>query len=156
MANNTIRQNIIGYLYDLLKATADPVTGLALFNNVLKENLDDIDATQLPAVGMEEGEEEVIGEMYPCITKRLSIAVDFKFENKRGVDVYDEFNYYLGVLQNTLFVDRTMGSNGYDIQERGNAPQIMDRNDKRPGGVMYLEVYYKHRTADPYNIINQA
>lgn len=155
----TIRQRIIDNLFGYLENMTDPNTGTPVWNNILKENLDDIDALQLPAVGLEEGDETVTDVMFPCIMKTLRVFVEFRFENllnggEKGVDVYTKFNYYLGVLQSRLFNDKTLGGLAYDIQEVANTPRIADRTDPRPGGALIIDIRYKHNNTNPYDSLN--
>lgn len=154
MAAKTIRQQILAYLETLMKDMTDPETDDRVWNNVVKENLDDLDAVQLPALGIEEGDEEPTSVMNPCILKTLRVFIEFRFENKIGVDVYDQFNYYLGILQYRLLPDNTVGGFAYDIKEAGNSPRIVDRNDPRPGGVLILDIHYRHRRDNPYVAVN--
>lgn len=156
MPTYTIRQKIIQALYLVIATTVDPDTNAPVWNNILKENLDDISNEQLPAVGLSEGDEEVLDELYPSITKKLSVFIEFRFENKYGVDIYESFNYYLGVLQKILFTEKNLAGYSYDIQEVGNTPRIVDRNDELPGGVIMIDIYYKHINGNPFASIYGA
>jgi hypothetical protein len=148
----TIRQQVLDALFEQLKTARDPSTGEPVFNRVAKEDLDILEAQEFPAAGIEEGEEEVAEDAWPCVRKRLTVFVEFRFHNKRGVDVFDDFNYYLGIVQKTLLY-RTE-SNGLlladAISEAGSVPRIADRSDNRPGGCLVLSVQYRHVTHDPY------
>jgi hypothetical protein len=149
----TVRQRIIGELYDRLANCRDPTTGNLVFNKVVKEDLDETSAQELPIVGFEESEETQAEYLYPFVRKQLSISVEYRFANKKGVDVYDEFNYYLGVLQKTLLtVQNGTGAWAYaeDVSEVGNTPRIVSRNDNRPGGCLVLLIKYRHYNGDPY------
>lgn len=153
MASKTVRQNIIDSLYTIVSEMVDPEDLTSIWNNYLKDNLDDIDYAQLPAVGIEEGDEEVEAMMWPCVQKVLKVYIHFKFSVKEGLDVYNTFNYYLGIMQYHLFKDLTVGGYAYNIKEVGNAPEIIDYNDNLPGGVLMVEIYYKHRHDDPYTAL---
>jgi hypothetical protein len=155
-AAKTIRQQLIDALYAKIGECKDPDNADGLvWNLVTRNNLDDVEVTQMPAVGIEEGEEEVFDQMWPVLHKRLPVFIEFRFQNEYGVDVYDKFNYYLGVLQRTLLPEKNLGGIAYDLQERGNAPRIVDKNDNFPGGVLILELLYKVRNDDPYTKLNK-
>jgi hypothetical protein len=148
----TVRQQILDALFEQLKNARDPVTQESAFNKVVKEDLDIVDVSQFPIAGMEEGEEDVIEDAWPCVRKRLTIFVEFRFQNRIGIDVFDDFNYYLGIVQKTLLYRSE--SNGLlladAISEAGSVPRIVDRNDNRPGGCLVLSLQYRHVTHDPY------
>lgn len=153
MALKTVRQNIIDSLYSRMDNMTDPETGEVIWNSVLKDDLEGVEFTQLPALGLYEGDEDTTDVMWPCLLKTLRVFIEFKFGNDIGIDVYDRFNYYLGVLQKTLLVDKNVGGYAYDIQEAGNTPRIVDRNDPLPGGVLIVDIRYRVRNDSPYQII---
>ena len=145
----TIKQQIIANLYALLPGMQ--VDGRRVWNLVTKER--DLSTTanlELPAVGIETGDEETIDVMWPCLNKRLRVFIPFKFSPTMGLDVYDTFDYYLGLLQHRLLVDKTIGGLAIDIHEAGNSPEIADRQDPRPGGVLYVDILYRVRNDNPY------
>lgn len=148
----TIRQRILDALFEQLKTARDPVTQESVFNRIVKEDLDVVDAQDFPIAGIEEGEEEVVEDAWPCVRKRLTLFVEFRFQNRIGIDVFDQFNYYLGIVQKTLLYRSE--SNGLlladAISEAGSVPRIADRNDDRPGGCLVLSLQYRHVTHDPY------
>lgn len=148
----TIRQQILDALFEQLKTARDPVTQESVFNRIVKEDLDVVDAQDFPIAGIEEGEEEVVEDAWPCVRKRLTLFVEFRFQNRIGIDVFDQFNYYLGIVQKTLLYRSE--SNGLlladAISEAGSVPRIADRNDDRPGGCLVLSLQYRHVTHDPY------
>ena len=146
----TIRQRIVEALYAILPTITDPDDNTKIvFNNVLRDNLDGVDVDQLPAVGVDEGEEEVVDYINPFVGKKLRVYVEFRFEND-GVDVYERFNYYLGVLQNALLDNHNLAGLSYDVQEVGNSPRIADRDDTLPGGVLMIDIYYRHLNGNPF------
>jgi hypothetical protein len=149
MATKTIRQLWIEEIYRILREMTYPEEG-TVWQKVLRSDLEDIDVTELPACAVDEGDEERLENMFPFVQKCTKIFIEFRFENKRGTDPYDKFNFYLGLLQKALFNDRTLGGYAYNIDEIGNSPRIVDRGDTRPGGVLMLEIYWKVRNTDPY------
>lgn len=145
----TVKQLIVANLYGMLPGMT--VDGKRVWNLVTKErDLNTVQALELPAVGIEVGEEETIDVMWPILNKRLRVFIPFKFSNTAGLDVYDTFDYYLGLLQHRLLSDKTIGGLAIDIHEAGNSPEIADRQDQRPGGVLYVDILYRVRNDDPY------
>ena len=121
-----------------------------LWNFKLRDNLDNIVETALPAFGIEEGEEAQIQLLYPCVEKILDVMIHFQFRNLSGEDAYEKYNDYLGLLQEAILGDRTVNNLAFNLTEVGNNPQILDRTDPRPGGMLMIEIMYRHREADPY------
>ncbi len=155
-ATLTIRQQIVNALFEKLEALSrydDPSS--LVFNSVGRFELGDISYHQLPAVSLYEGEEATDDNTNQWITKILRVFIEFRFAHQTGLDVYDEYNYYLGELLYGLMQQRKLGVAphylNYDIQERGNSPRIADRNDDQPGGVLILDVYYRIGNYNPYS-----
>jgi hypothetical protein len=145
----TIKQQIITNLYGLLPGME--VDGRRVWNLITKErDLASATNLEMPAVGIEVGDEETIDLLWPCLNKRVRVFIPFKFSPVMGLDVYDTFDYYLGLLQYRLLADKSIAGLAIDIHEAGNSPEIADRQDPRPGGVLYVDILYRVRNDDPY------
>lgn len=147
---DTVRERIVEALLKLL-AEAQDRDGKKLFNYCERGNLDEVRGAQLPAVALEEGDEEVFDLMFPYQMKRLNMFVEVRFSASRGVDAFKQFNYYLGELQRLLFTDHTMNGLTYNVQENGNNVEVESRSDPSPGGVLIIYVDYRHLQNDPYS-----
>lgn len=148
----TLRQKIIARMIELLEAIEHPETG-ALFANVLRGDLSDYDISNGAAAGVDEGDEETIDQMHPALMKQLRVYVHFKcIPLQDGVDPYDLFNYYLGELQSKIVGQDKYPNLVIDCQEAGSRPNVAT-DDPEPGGVLILDVKYRHKNGDPYTRI---
>lgn len=153
MSTKTIRQQIIDALFARIEGLQDYDTSALVFNTVGKFELGDLNFDQLPACSLYEGEEATDDNVNQWITKILRVFVEFRYNHDTGLDVYDEYNYYLGQLLYGLMQEKRLGTApylNYDIQEVSNSPRISDRNDDMPGGVVILDIFYRIGNYNPF------
>lgn len=150
MHEQTIREKILDQ-FEILLETMQDDNGDPLWNYNERGNLDALTNIQLPAMGMEEGDEEIISQIGSKIDKILRIFFNFKFQNEMEVDVYTTFNYYLGRLQQKLLAKKNLGDYTINVSEAGSSPEIADKDDPQPGGILFIDVHYRHINANPYS-----
>lgn len=154
ITTKTVQQRIIDEIMARLTAmTGDD--GTPLFNNIKQGDPATWSALTYPGCGVDMGHEKTSGLIYPFTDKFLPIFLEFRFNNEMSVDVYDLYRYYLGKLQRRfLGTDDalTLGGLTTDVLETGSSPSIEGRNDPSPGGVLMLEVHYRHVQGDPYTL----
>jgi hypothetical protein len=146
--NRTIRQRIKDYIYDKLKSMTKD--GLDVWQDVMLSAVDDIGNINRPCVGFYALDEENVAWTNNRTTRNLQFVIEFRFAPEENLDVYDLFEYYLGLLQAELFTDHTLGGLAYHIQELSNVPRIVSLDDPSPGGDMVILIQYTTSITNPY------
>jgi hypothetical protein len=126
--------------------------GTPMWETVVTGSVDAYSNITAPALGIDQGGEEVVQYLYPLIQKNMTVFLDFRFEKTEGIDPYKVYRYYLGRLQSAFFGDnerQTLGGRVNGISETGSNPQIEGDADSSPGGVLMLLVQYEHYQGDP-------
>ena len=158
-ADRTVLQRVVDELVIRITAMVDE-NGDKLWNSVGRGALPSPNALALPAIGIVQGPEQTIHDLWPHTEKIVSIFLEFKFGRVLNVDSDDIFKYYLGKLQARLFGAKdnlTLGGLlAANVTETGSNPEIEDKNDPVPGGLLMLQVHYRHWTADPYHLVSEA
>lgn len=158
----TVRQRIIDYLLVKLNTmvgtmddTDDPQD---MWASVSRGSVSSIEGIGLPAICLDESTEDTIDMTWPGIIKELNFIIEWKWVETYGVNRYEEFNWYLGRLQETLFnpADLSLGNLARDIQEMNSYPQIEGPNDNQPSGALTFKVQYDHYNGNPYKTINEG
>jgi len=127
-----------------------------IFNRVVGGSVDSLSTDMYPVCGFDQGDEEVIAQVYPFIDKNVTIIIEFRFHRQyeqADIDSYDLFRYYLGKLQERLFGKHenvTLNGLTINVAEAGSNPQIEGLDDPSPGGVLIATVTYRHVNGDPY------
>lgn len=155
ITKKTVLQRILDEQMQRL-ADLEDENGKPVFNHVLGGDISSRPEMEYPVVGVDQGDEEVVSQMWPFIDKNVTITYDFRFlpqSEQDDVDVYDLFRYYLGKLQERLFgsvENITLGGLTINVQEAGSNPQIEGIDDPSPGGVLIATITYRHVNGDPY------
>jgi hypothetical protein len=147
----TVRQQIIRQLLDILKNMQDH--GNPVWHTVYSGDITDLENNTAPFCTLNEGSEDTI-EMYGgCTIKELPIIMSFRFRAYKGIDVLDQYKYYLGLLQHT-FLPIHEDDQNYplirDIREEANTHTSLGQDDAQPGGDLVLILQYSHARNDPY------
>jgi hypothetical protein len=155
----TVLQRIVNELIERVRSMKDDENN-QLWNRVVYGKVGSLPTTWYPIVGLEQGPEETVDEMFPIITKEVTLFLEFRFRSVPDVESADTFRYYLGRLQERLFSadenDFTLGGLSINVQEEGSNPEIEDATDTSPGGILIFKVSYRHKKGDPYKTPAEA
>lgn len=150
---NTVKESIVLALVQIMESadydTADPSMG-TLFFKVMRGTVDDIPRRFVPALAIEEGDEEVIDLFNGKVEKVQRLYMNFKIPNEKGVDAETFFNYYAGRVVQECKKDLTVGGLAIDVKEVGSAPEISGDSDSMPGGSVVIDIRYRHLASDPF------
>lgn len=104
------------------------------------------------ALAIVDVDESKIQEIH--ITKcNLRVLLEFRCYIDANEESSDKANNVMGNIQRVIHEDTYLGGLCQDIAETGNEIDIDTENDRMVSGVVYLTVYYRHRTDNPYYII---
>lgn len=153
----TVKQRIMLALDE--KLAAMQIDGVDVWHKVYHGDLDDIGNESAPCAAIDFGEEEMLNNTFPCSTYRLPVYIQWKFRGQRGLDEHDVYLYYLGIVQLAMLGEHNLGpapGYSYDVRELSNAHTIIGVEDASPGGFLNIEIHYKTRTHNPYNLPFEA
>jgi len=153
-AGVTVRQRIIDALK--LKATNMVQNGEPVWRAVVMGDLEDKDNQSMPLCGISFGDETMLNNTFPCSTFELPLYFNFRFRGQRGVDEHQLYMYYLGLLQYTMLNDHNLGGLTLDIEEKGNAHNIIGVEGVFPGGTLIAQAIYRTRLHNPYKLPHEA
>lgn len=144
----TVRQRAL----DAYKALAESIQddGQPIFRKVYWGDLEDLGNEALPAMGIDFGTEEMIGNTFPCSTYDLPVFLHFRFRTERGLAEHDIYQYYLGLIQLAMLGDHNLDGLTLNVREDSNAHTIIGIEDVYPGGTLSVVITYKTRTHNPY------
>lgn len=150
----TVRQRAVDKLYDKLVAMTDG--GAAVWREVHRGDLDDVDNQQCPVAAIDFGTEEMLNITFPCAHYSLPVFFHFRFRGLRGVDEHNIYMYYLGLLQMALLGDHNLDGLTLDVQELNNAHTIVGIEGVYPGGTLVVDLKYRTRLHNPYKLPHEA
>lgn len=153
----TVKQRIMLALDEALQAMQ--VDGEDVWRRTYHGLLDELDNTVNPCASIDFGNEDMLNNTFPCSTYRLPVFIQWKFTGQRGLDEYDMYLYYLGMIQLAMLGEHNLGpapGYSYDVREMDNAHTIIGVEDASPGGYLNIEVHYKTRTHNPYKLPHEA
>jgi hypothetical protein len=140
---STVRLGILNKIVSLLKAIQDPVIGAVELGP-----LGDTSHTKRYAVGVVPGKETHM-ERYPVLENNLQVHIEFRITvNKGDSGPLTMAHDFLGVLQNCMAADPSLGGIAIDTQFLGNELDLETFADKSIMGVLLLQVTYRHMRQD--------
>lgn len=144
-----ITDEILAVLSAALFDPDEPDAGL-LFSVCKMGNLEDIAVRETPGCALEEGDEEVTELLYEVNDKTMRLFVNFKVVKVKGIDQQDLINYYFARIVQLLVTTHAHSVElANDIREAGNSIQTNGSYDPEPGGIVSLDVDYRHARGDP-------
>lgn len=145
-----VRERIIAALQTLFNARDAAVDGeLVTWERVGRAPLGD-DTSRFSAVcAVLEGREIVIKSAAPVITRRLEVAIEFEVKPYAAEEPAIFLNEVLADIQKTYAGDLQLGGLCLNMQETSNETDIESDGDRRVGGIVSLEITYRHMHADP-------
>lgn len=151
----TIRQRIIHEMQEILRNMTDGDGSLPVWRATFVGDPFDRDNKNAPFASLDEGTEDVI-EMYGgCTRKSLPVLIHFRFNALKGVDEFDLFKYYLGLIQKAFLSLHEDHPLIRDVREDSNSHTILNTTDAYPGGTVVFVVEYDHARHDPYRLAGE-
>lgn len=155
MPSLTIREQcieaIMAVVGTMQTVAPDPVG--PLWNKIQRGNLLGMSAIELPAIGVEEGDEQQIYRDEWVVHKRLMLMFHFQFQQQSDRDLWELASYYVGRLEEYIPTIQLTVPGFVCVGEESSAPMIEGRSDPRPGGYVSISLDYRHKNRDPYSYL---
>lgn len=155
----TVLQRIITEMQSRIRGMVDE-DGAVVWNNPDKEGpVQGINALAFPLCTLMQGPETTHSALWPFVDKVIRLFIEFRFQRRFDVDSFDTYRYYLGKLQQRLVGSQdniTMGGLTINVTEVGANPEIESQADTSPGGMLMIDVHYRHYINDPYHMEGEA
>jgi hypothetical protein len=147
---DSVRLGIIRKIEAMYKAATTASYGIE-FSFVAVGPLGDFDAKKLAAIGIVPGAERK-SDLFPLKSSLLEVNVEFRFTVNRGDESPGIMaERVLGVVQQVIYADNTLGGSVIKTNEFGNQIDMADYGDKYVQGVVQFEVHYRHSTDDVFS-----
>jgi hypothetical protein len=148
-ADDTIRLTIMRKFKALYEAVDDTTHGIK-FSNVQIGPLGNQDAKKLAVIGIVAGP-ETKSDLFPLKTSLLEVNVEFRFTVNQGDERAGIMaERILGVVQQVIYDDDTLGGLVIKTDELGNQINMIDYGDKSVEGVVQFQTQFRHATRDVY------
>lgn len=155
---DTVRLDILRYVLGLYEAASDnpaPPVGQTYygikFSVVQLGPLGDADLRKQSAVGIIPGPERKT-YTYPYRECSLDIDIEFRFNvNKSDADPYVMAETMLGVVQQVMYDDETLGGKAIKIDEVSSEINAETYADTLIEGVVRFTILYRHSQNDVYD-----
>lgn len=155
---DSVRLDILKYIKGLYEAATDqdpPASGKKYyglkFSIVEIGPLGDPDARKRSAIGIVAGPERK-SDLFPLKTSMFEVAVEFRITVNRDDDQPGILaERMLGVVQQIVYDDDTLGGKVIKVDETGNEVDLMTYADRTVEGVVRFNVHYRHTFANVFD-----